>query len=179
MNEDLITTYYERIILDEEEEEDRWTSTDVLIIKELIRQFLAKVVSLNKGREGTLYPENKSNPNFSGLTDTYTDEVVDTQNENYIANKYNDGVSLYMDIMSLPVETDDIQFPRGIQSITVVQGVTVMCPEITPGDVWKDTGNSKIYYLKPVETVAAVKGIPVVAVLQMFELPENAPEYNL
>lgn len=174
MNEALITTYYGRM-----SDRDAWTSTDILIVKELIRQFLAKVVSLDKGREGTLYPENKSNPDFSGLTDSYTDEVVDTQDADYIANKYNSGVSLYVDIMSLPVETDDIQFPRGIQSITVVQGVTVMCPEITPGDVWKDIDNSKLYYLKPVKTVAAVKGIPVVAVLQMFELPESAPEYNL
>lgn len=174
MNEALVTTYFNRM-----SDGGAWSTVDDLVVKEILRQFLARVINIDTGHGGTLYREDKTAPNMTGLKDPYTDQVINIVDQEYIDNKYESGVSLYVSIMGLKTDAQNLEFPRGVQDTVVLQGLTVMCPEIRSGDVWKDTGTGKFYHLKPVKTHVAVKGIPVVAVMQMFELKETAPEYNL
>lgn len=179
----LTQTYFDRIdhggSWSLEADEPNYALTDEALAKEIIRQFLLKVDVVDKVSQGTLYKEDKTSPDMTGLTDPDTGQIIDTTSSDYINNKYEVGQDLYVSIVGLQTDMQDVTFPRGVQDTVVIQGLTVMCPEITSGDVWKDNDADKFYHLKPVKTLASIKRVPILASLQMFELKETAPEYNL
>jgi hypothetical protein len=173
MNNALVSTYFSRL-----SGTDHWGSAEEIQAKELLRQFLAAAVNMKMSHSGTLYQIDRD-ASMASYADAYTDEVIDTVTVAQAAARYEDGVSLYVEIRQLETDTDDIQYPLGMQGRPVLAGVAPMTPRIYAGDVWYDSITEKMYKLKPVQYLAQVSGVPVLAALQMHELEDDAPEYGL
>jgi len=155
-----------------------WNSRERRIAGEVIRQWLMSSLNMNTAREGRIYKRNWDAPP-EDTVDPFTGEAVDTRGSEWVSDQYIDEGLFYINIKALGGSSRDIQYPRGLQDVNVLQGIAVMSPRVEGGDLWKDARSGLIYIMRPVEYKAKVGGIPLVGQMTMFELPEDRPEYNL
>jgi len=173
MNDALVDEYYNRLSPGSD-----WTDTDILVAKEIIRQFLAVAVNQENAHTGMLYKVDKD-ANLNQYKDSNTGEIIKIRDSGYVSARYEEGVQLYVMFTGLKTDVERVSFPRSVQKNVVYEGLSIMCPEIEAEDIWKDSDTGKAYYLFPVKTVSAVKLVPLVSGFRLFELDENSPEYNL
>ena len=156
-----------------------WTPRDAIVAHEIVRQWLYLASNLEACRLGVLYRRNRTKPS-EAQRDPFTDEVVDTSGE-WASEQYMHGVSFYMRVSQMGGDSTDIEFPRGLQNVNVLQGIALMAPVVGAGDVWYDPDyyGGTMYLIRPVQVASMVGGIPVASQMVLFELPPDRPEYNL
>lgn len=156
-----------------------WTTLQTNIVRELVRQFVTSAVNLKSSREGKLFKHRRADQSNDTGRDPYTNEVIDTEYATYAEDTYEEGINLYIRVLKLRTDIEELEYPQGIQENSVMTGATVCAPNIESGDLWKDNTTGEVFYLRPVGYIAEVQAIPVIAQVQMYKLPETHPQYNL
>jgi len=157
----------------------KWTTIQTNIVREIVRQFLVGAVNVHKANPGKLYKHLRTEQTNSAGRDPYTNEVVDTEYTTYSSDTYASGVDLYAQIMELSQDTEELEYPQGVQEDKVLTAALVCAPLIESGDLWRDDITDEIYYLRPVKLIAEVQSIPVIAQVRLFRLSETHPQYDL
>jgi hypothetical protein len=155
-----------------------WTREDYLLAKEIARK--EYLILRKTGRLGKLLKKKEWGDLCTTCTDYDTEELVDTDCPKCLGTGIIGG---YYAPIDMPLQFE----PSGKEKVTTDIGPVedqrkrarvVAYPFIQTGDIWIDGDSNERWRIRPVQTIAEVRGRPLIQKLELRMIPQTDVIYS-